>query len=319
MSKHLFGIVCTQHGTAANNRAETEGNTTTLQKLLWHGDVHTTVSAEAIRWAIRYLWQQRGLPLNRVWEDEANHHEWRDMTFNQAASRFVDDDVLGFMSAQAAREEANAAEADVPAATGAGRQRRERARGTTTLRRARLEVTRAVSLTPWSGDVSFNVASINATPSASRAGGFPVPYVTEVHATRYQYGFALTPESLAEPARALDVVDALIQLGEVAGNHARFLYDFSPESVVFRWTDDFAPRLLYGFNDAGRGDVRAALVVRRVQAGDVDAKELVVGGEVAETEDGTALRELGATVYRGVREATREIQRRLSESVPATA
>ena len=39
MSKHLFGIICTHHGTAANNRGETEGNTTTLQKILWQGDV----------------------------------------------------------------------------------------------------------------------------------------------------------------------------------------------------------------------------------------------------------------------------------------
>ena len=51
MSKHLFGIVVTPYGAAANNRGENEGNITTLQKLLWKGEVHTTVSAEAIRWA----------------------------------------------------------------------------------------------------------------------------------------------------------------------------------------------------------------------------------------------------------------------------
>src|SRR5688572_10443842 len=105
MSKHLFGIVCTQHGTAANNRAETEGNTTTLQKILWHGDVHTTVSAEAIRWAVRYYWQRRDLPLNRQWQDELNSHRWEDPGFAKGADAFVDDDVLGFMSAQAARSE----------------------------------------------------------------------------------------------------------------------------------------------------------------------------------------------------------------------
>lgn len=319
MSKHLFGIICTQHGTAANNRAETEGNTTTLQKLLWNGDVHTTVSAEAIRWALRYHWQRRGLPLNRTWVDELNRHEWRDQGFAQGPAAFIDDDVLGYMSAEAASGEANAAEAAAPATPppGGGRQRRERARGTTTLRRARLEVTRAVSLTPWSGDVSFNVASIAATPSASRAGGFPVPYVTEVHATRYQYGFALTPETLAVANRALDVVDALVELGEVAGNHARFLYDFSPASVIFRWTDDFAPRLLYGFGTTGRGLVGAEAVVRRGRAGDVDPTELVVGGEIAATEDGAALRELGAAVFDGVRQAANEVKGRLRDGLAA--
>jgi len=50
---YMFGTIVTHHGTAANNRAETEGNITTLQKLLWKGHIHTTVSAEAIRFALR--------------------------------------------------------------------------------------------------------------------------------------------------------------------------------------------------------------------------------------------------------------------------
>ncbi|HMW03361.1 MAG TPA: type I-B CRISPR-associated protein Cas7/Cst2/DevR, partial [Acidobacteriota bacterium] len=57
MTFHLFGNVLTRYGAAANNRGENEGNITTLQKLLWKGQVHTTVSAEAIRWALRYHWQ----------------------------------------------------------------------------------------------------------------------------------------------------------------------------------------------------------------------------------------------------------------------
>ena len=47
MSLHVFANFVTPFGTAANNRAETEGNITTLQKLVWMGDTHSTVSAEA--------------------------------------------------------------------------------------------------------------------------------------------------------------------------------------------------------------------------------------------------------------------------------
>ncbi len=307
MSKHLFGIVCTHLSTAANNRGETEGNITTLQKLLWNGTVHTTVSAEAIRFALRRRWQERGLPLNRVWEDRLNRHRWEDPEFQQGPAAFIDDDVLGFMSAQAAKQEANAVEGGAK-----GRQR-----GTTDVRRARLEVTRAVSLTPWSGDVTFNAASIGATPSAALKGDFPVPYGTEVHATRYQYGFALTPGSLAVPARALDVVAGLVGLAEVAGNHARFLYDFSPESVVFRWTDDFAPRLLYGFRDGGNGTVRLDAVVQRAEAGDLDPTELIVGGAIAGTPDGERLEALGARVFAGVRAAAEVVRAELRDDLPA--
>src|SRR5262245_35617866 len=84
MSTHLFGVVITSYGTAATNRGENEGNTTRLQKLLWKGDVHTTVSAEAIRWAIRYYWQRRAelgetrLKTNRFWDEETEDNRMVD-------------------------------------------------------------------------------------------------------------------------------------------------------------------------------------------------------------------------------------------------
>jgi CRISPR-associated protein Cst2 len=309
MTKHLFGIICTHYAVAANNRGETEGNIATLQKLLWNGDVHTTVSAEAIRWAIRYFWQLRDKPVNRKWMDNENRHEWAG-NGNFDPQQYIDDDVLGYMRAEGATQEASEAEQN---RTGG---RRSRLRGQSVSRRSRLEVTRAVSLTPWRGDVTFNAAGINATPSAAKHGDFPVPYGTEMHATRYQYGFALTPESLEDPSRALDVVDALISLGEVAGNHARFFFDFSPETVVFRWTDDFAPRMLYVFESGAGGSVRVPVLIQRVRDGDISGTELVIGGALAPTEDGKELASLGATVFQSVRQAGEEIKKRIRADLP---
>lgn len=283
MSWHLFGLVVTPHGTAANNRGDTEGNITTLQKILWRDEVHTTVSAEAIRWAIRWFWQQQGRKTNRRWSEEGvkGGNVWEDHSFEQW-QRFLDDDVLGFMAAEGAKEE--------------GKD------GVRT-RRARLEVTRAISLSPFAGDLTFNAASIGATPSASRTGKAPVPYGTELHATRYQYGFALTPEALHDPAAVKDVVEAVVSLGNVAGNHARFLYDFSPESLVLRWTQDMAPRILYGFSEDTTGSMGLDRIVRCVEAGDIDAAELFVGGAVSGSPTGRKLAEEGATVTPGVKAA----------------
>ena len=99
MSLHLFGAVLTGHGVAANNRGENEGNITTLQKLLWKGKVHTTVSSEAIRWAIRYYWQMKGQEVNRVWVDEKQDHEWKDEKWKgwktEKGKTYIDDDLLG--------------------------------------------------------------------------------------------------------------------------------------------------------------------------------------------------------------------------------
>src|SRR4051794_10161549 len=237
MSLHVFANFVTPFGTAANNRAETEGNITTLQKLIWMGETHSTVSAEAIRFALR-----RGFgaaeDTNRKWDEDERNNAWKDWTFKgwdtDKGKTFIDDDLLGYMTAEAAKDEGESGSANV--------------------RRAVLEVTRAVSLTPWAGDVTFNAASPGATPSAQRKGSNPVPYGTELHATRYQYGIALTPERLRDKARAAKAINALCNLGTVAGNHGRFLFDFSPDAVVFRLTHDPAPRLLYCFNtpDDGR-------------------------------------------------------------------
>lgn len=290
MSKHLFGLVVTPFGTAANNRGESEGNITTLQKLLWNGSVHTTVSAEAIRGAIRYSWQARGLPLNRNWNEDKTSHSWKDPEFKGSANEYIDDDVLGFMSAQAAKEEAGDS------------------KKSTTTRRSRLEVTRAVSLTSWSGEITFNAASIGATPSASRKGQSPVPYGTEIHATRYQYGFAMTPEHLVKKERALEVVDAILSLSRVAGNQSRFLFDFSPEAVVFRWTHDFAPRILYGFAVNGSNSLHIPTIEGRAEAGDIDPKELIIGGPV---EGIDALKQRGSFVSAGVKAAAEEVKSRM--------
>lgn len=308
MSTHLFGAVITPYGTAANNRGENEGNTTTLQKLLWKGEVHTTVSAEAIRWAVRYYWQRRAelgearLRTNRRWDEETEDNRMTDPAWKawkvgelSAPDTFIDDDVLGFMLAEGAKLEGDAEAGDDDGKKpGKGAKPKKPGKGTISKRRGVLEVTRAVSLTPFTGDITFN--------AKSGQKGSTSLYSAEVHATRYQYGFALTPARLAVPSRAVDVLDALVGLGEVAGNHSRFLYDFAPESLVLRITDDMAPRLLYCFEARGN-DVSFPPLLARVKAGDIRPDELLLGGPVVDTVEGKELAALGARAFAGVRAA----------------
>lgn len=289
MSLHVFANFVTPFGTAANNRAETEGNITTLQKLLWQGETHSTVSAEAIRFALR-----RRLggseKTNRAWDEAVRGNVWEDHQFKGWASEngktFIDDDLLGFMIAEAAKQEGDSGSANV--------------------RRAVLEVTRAVSLTAWAGDVTFNAASPGATPSAQKKGSNPVPYGTEVHATRYQYGIALTPERLRDKSRAAKAIESLCNLGTVAGNHGRFLFDFSPEVLVIRLTQDPAPRLLYCFDTPDDGKtVHAKKLFDRLASEDILPTELVVGVADLESKLATDLKSKGVAVF-GVRKACDE-------------
>lgn len=333
MSKHLFGLIATQYGAAANNRGENEGNITTLQKLLWKGDVHTTVSAEAIRWALRYYWEKAGNAVNRQWNEETYDHEWRDQTWgpwtsNDASVRarptFIDDDVMGFMLAEAAKTDGSDLLDELKKDKKAvdeqikklsveekklenGKALKDRSKeigdkikvlsqGTCDKRRGALEVTRALSLSGFAGDITFNAKS-------GKKGNTSL-YGTEVHATRYQYGIALTPEALRDKSRILNVIQAVISLREVGGNHSRFLFDFSPSSVVFRWTDDFAPRMLYGFEMDSEGNISLPAVVARVESGDISPSELFIGGDVAANmDDGTKAKLKGAEICPGVKTA----------------
>jgi len=278
MTMHLFGDILTAQGIAANNRGENEGTVSTLQKVIRSGEIYTTVSAEAIRYALREVWLEEGENLNR--RISANGSTWRDNEFEKW-QEYTDDDILGFMH-----------------------PKKE-----TVSRRAVLEITRAVSVNPWPGDLSFNFASPGANPSVTHRN--PIPYAVEIHDTRYQYGFAMTPDSLADQGRVATALKGLMNLRRVAGNHSRYLFDFSPESIVLRWTPDPAPRLLNCFQADEHGDVSCLRLIARVKAGDISPEELVVGGMVAETPDGKALLDLGVAVVPGVKTAANNILARV--------
>lgn len=292
MSFHLFGNILTGYGTAANNRGENEGNITTLQKILWKGEVHTTVSAEAIRWALRYYWQTCGnnYQVNRRWNDDTNDNTWQNESFDDRT--FIDDDVLGFMRAEGAKVEAS----EEPKVKG---KKAAPPKGTITAKRGVLEVTRAVSTTPFTGDLTFN--------SLSGKKGRTSLYGTEIHATCYQYGFALTPERLSDESRTLAVLDGLSALGEVAGNHARFLYDFAPESLVLRWTHDFSPRILYCFEE-NDGEISLGELIRKVKHQDIEPEELWIAGTVSQLEEVKELEQLGVNIFPGVKLAVQSMK-----------
>ncbi|MEL6339961.1 MAG: type I-B CRISPR-associated protein Cas7/Cst2/DevR [Myxococcota bacterium] len=299
MTQHVFGAVLTARGVAANNRGETEGNTTTLQKLIWRGAVHTTVSAEALRFALRARLAEMGAECNRTFEGATRANVWKDPAFKgwskDGEVTYADDDLLGFMSAEAAKE--------------------ENGKGSTKVRRSVLELTRAVSLEPWHGDVTFNAASPGATPSAAKKGTNPVPYATEMHSTRYQYGFALTPSELRDAALAPMALRALVDVGPVAGNQARFLFDFSPDNICFRVTSDRAPRLLYGFDLRDGDSPSLSALASKVRAGDVAANELVIGGPVSEfMTDNERQAFEGAKLYAGVKAACESVCERLAQT-----
>lgn len=294
MAIHIFGMILTHQGTFANNRGESEGNATTLQKVFRKGELYTTVSAESIRYALREHWQAAGESLNRVVEGQRGcsfcNREFTNWHEN------LDDDVLGFMHAKT----------DILS------------------RRGILEITRAVSLTPWRGEIMHNFATAGSNPAVNTAN--PIPYAVEVHDTRYQYGFAMTPEyfgrdgldsqdtlSAEEKATRLGkVLGGLASLRRVGGNHARYLADYSPEAIVLRVTDDPAPRFLYCFAQDEAGNLGLNALKARAEGGDIKPDELIIGSPL-DIAGMNELKDLGATTCKGIMKAVEEAVSRFKE------
>jgi len=302
MSTHIHATILTAHGVAANNRGLTEGNITTLQKLVWEtGKMHTTVSAESIRFALRQRFQEAKEKLNRTYSAE-RVNVWEDPEFSNW-KEYLDDDLLGFMSAKAAANEAQA-DSDQGNEEEKSESKKSKAKkGTVIVRRSPLEITRAVSLLPWLGDATFNAASPGATPSAQKRGSNPVPYGTEMHATRYQYSLSLTPGHLEKRERAATALRAICSLGAVAGNNARFLFDFSPESIIIRVTEDPAPRILYCFGAGEDNSIHLKQLVQKIKHGDINKEELFIGGSVLNSLNDLELETLGQKNSTGVMNA----------------
>ncbi len=276
MTFHLYGNILTFYGVAANNRGENQGNITTLQKLLWQGETHTVVSSEAIRWAIRYYWQKAGIPVNRVWNDDLPSQlnpDWQEPSFN--AIDYIDDDLLGFFEAESAKKDTkdDDRQQTTPQIKGKSKKK-QKPKGTVTDRRGRLDVTRAISTVPYDGKVTFSSKSGEKDRTSI--------YGTEFHGTRYQFGFGITPESCKDKSRVLDLLDAIVSIYRVGGNHGRFLFDFAPESIVLRWTNDFAPRFLYCYEENEIGDISIPKLLRQIRSSDLNPSELWIGGEITE-------------------------------------
>src|SRR5215216_2567185 len=194
-TNYIYGTILTSEAVAANNRGDNIGNTTTLQKVFHQDDLHTSVSAEAIRFALRYRFQLEDLNVNRTYDPEAgklNYDDEKRTKWNPSGDVFIDDDLMGFMDAAAAQQEQEEEVAEGEEA--AAPKKKTKAKGKTTKRQSPLAIGRAVSLRPYRGEISFNAVS------GEKEKGKLSLYSAEMHTTEYQYSFGLNLGDLVQKA-----------------------------------------------------------------------------------------------------------------------
>ncbi|MBY0548444.1 MAG: DevR family CRISPR-associated autoregulator [Candidatus Obscuribacterales bacterium] len=311
---YIYGTILTDEATAANNRGDNIGNTTTLQKVFVKDDIHTSVSAEAIRFALRYRFQMEFPDLvNRSYDSATGRLTYQDekrSLWNPTDARFIDDDLMGFMDAAAAKvEKEDEGDEDADEASEATKPKaKKKAKGSTTKRQSPLAIGRAISLRPYRGELSFNCVS------GDKEKGKLSLYSAEMHTTEYQYSFGLNLGDVASKENIGRLLDAVVDPPQVAGNHSRFFYDFSPASIVLRVTTSHSSKIQNCFehNELLRS-ITFEKLVRRVESGDIPASELFVGGDVSSSEEGQRLKELGVAVFGGVSAAMNHAKDRIAK------
>ncbi|HAX75932.1 MAG TPA: CRISPR-associated protein [Cyanobacteria bacterium UBA11372] len=306
---YLYGTILTSEAVAANNRGDNIGNTTTLQKVFHQDDLHTSVSAEAIRFALRYRFQlEDSNSVNRTYHSDTGKLLYKDekMSYwNPSSSVYIDDDLMGFMDAEAAAKEKEDELTDEETTTKSSKAKKPQ--GKVTKRQSPLAIGRAVSLRPYRGELSFNCVS------GEKVKGQLSLYSAEMHTTEYQYSFGLNLGDVVKKQHIGRLIDAIIDPPPVAGNHARFAYDFSPASIILRVTNAHSSRIQNCFeHDEENRAYTIKRLIERVEAGDISASELIVGGEVSRTEEGQKLKELGVKVEPGVYAAADEARKRIA-------
>jgi CRISPR-associated protein Cst2 len=256
MNKNLFATILTYAAPSSNYRGESEENRTVLQKIARGKQEYTVISPESMRNALREMLIKAGVPCNRTRLHDQDQLAVEFKEFPNA-EKFADDFLLGFMVADNDALKNN--------------------KGVPSKRDSVLRMNMAVALTPYRFDATFHQSPLNAGNSPWKNSSTSALLHREVAHTAYQYPFALAySDCKNKPEWTKALIQAISQLSDVAGGHARSYYEMAPKSIVARLTPNLVAGYdTYGFNEKGEFPELA-----RIKASDLPGDEFWIGGEI---------------------------------------
>jgi len=257
-NKNLFATVLTYPAPSSNYRGESEENRTMLQKITRAGKEYTIVSPEAIRNALREMLLKAGLPSNR---SRLHNEDQLAVEFKEFpdADKYADDFLFGFMVADKDAIKKN--------------------KGKPAKRDSIFRLNMAVALTPYRFNAVFNQSPLNAGKSPWKNAGTSALIHREVAHTAYQYPFALAQADCLNGGATWtrSLLNAIGQLADVAGGHARSYFEMSPASIVARLTTN----LVAGYNTYGFDEKGNFAELARINETDLPGADFWIGGDLA--------------------------------------
>lgn len=260
---NLFATILTNAAPSGNYRGESEENRTVLQKITLGDQLHTVISPEAMRNALREIIAQRlgadswGKSINRrrLHEEGQLAVEFKDFP---DAEKYADDFLFGYMVAK----EEEMKKTKRPAK-----------------RDSVVRMNLAVSVDPYRFDATFHQSPLSGGSSPWNNASTSALLHREVSWTAYQYPLALAGSDFTnqrEKTWGRHLLTSVAELSSVAGGHARAYYEMSPHSIVLRLTSS----LVGGFDTYGfRGDGSWS-ELPRLKPDDLPPSEFWIGGAV---------------------------------------
>jgi CRISPR-associated protein Cst2 len=243
---NLFATVLTYPAPSANYRGESELNRSVIQKVTDGRFDYPIFSPESMRNALREILCGEGskykLPGNRerLPDEEQLAVRFRDYP---DPDRYADDFLFGYLVAATGNDRKKI------------RKELEEKRGKDKAakflfkRDSALRMNLAKALEPYRHNAVFTQSPLAAEGSAYKNATTSALLHRETAVTAFQYPFALNLndcKAKAEWTRKL--LQAVGELSDVAGNHARSYYVMAPASIVVRLTDLLVPGYdTYGF------------------------------------------------------------------------
>jgi CRISPR-associated protein Cst2 len=256
MNKNLFATILTYAAPSSNYRGESEENRTVLQKIAKGKQEYTIISSESMRNALREMLIKAGLLCNRtrLHDQDQLAVEFKEFPNSE---KYADDFLFGFMVADNDAIKKN--------------------KGLPSKRDSILRMNMAVALTPYRFDATFHQSPLNAGASPWKNSSTSALLHREVAHTAYQYPFALAySDCKNKPEWVQALIQAISQLSDVAGGHARSYYEMAPKSIVARLT----PNLVAGYNTYGFNEHEEFIELTRINPNDLPGDEFWIGGEI---------------------------------------